>query len=890
MAATYEELIAKSRELNAAGDVDGAKRVARIAISRRDGAVQPTPPSSPVPMQTGQITPEQRAANVQANAGRQSQIDAQAMPPTQPKQPDDQGAFAAFAGNLLPGMTFGAADEIGAGLTAAFTDLTYDQMLTALRAQQDKQMADHPVASIAGQVVGGAAVPGLAGGSAVSATRTLPQMALRGAEFGAGAGAVQGFMDGRDGLENRTKNAGISLLLGGTLGSAVPLVGAAAKSAVRGASDLWNNSQVGSQIGKELGVGNKTGRILANVIGSDDAAAMNAALNRAGPNAMLADASPQATGMLDMAMRSPIPAARSAGQAVEARASGAYDDITKALDTSMGGAVGLNSAQSGIRAETAANRGWLYDQAFQNEIDWRSPAGAELRSLLKSTPDDVLALAAKNQKMKARTPFVPDSAYADEFADSVSSKPGPLSGDIAGRQDVDGFFSEYDRLSGGARFKRPVSHTLKKLGGIDPRSPAAQDLYAQGITPKTAPGLFRNGGMGDVDNLDPSKFPDTMAGDGTGNYADRQGVIDAIVAEARGEPLLGAGEYLDSAAFAEMDRLLPEYEAKRVALAKADRAMAAGPTAPPVRDDIVPMKSVYDVDQIKRTLDEVNRTNDGKGLMGGQTEYGVEAGKRAREIRDLLAEISPQYKDALAAGTDTISRVKGVEFGSTILRPQTTREIVADMVKGATGGELKAVRQGIRSQIDETLANVRAVASDQNIDARAASKAFSDLSSPAAREKMAMVLGDDWEPLRVQLDQAGAALGLRARTSANSATFGRGASEELIKDEVAPNIFQTGNPFRSAADIGKMLTGASPTAIRRISNDVKGEIASILTRQGNGAPQQAVSAIVNALSKNPINTDAGKGVRRVIEALLLGNTGAASSGLQAQLLPQPRNR
>lgn len=38
MAATYEELIAKSRELNAAGDIEGAKRVARIAISRRDGA------------------------------------------------------------------------------------------------------------------------------------------------------------------------------------------------------------------------------------------------------------------------------------------------------------------------------------------------------------------------------------------------------------------------------------------------------------------------------------------------------------------------------------------------------------------------------------------------------------------------------------------------------------------------------------------------------------------------------------------------------------------------------------------------------------------------------------------------------------------------------------
>ncbi|MBS9719045.1 hypothetical protein ACFFUT_09610 [Pseudohalocynthiibacter aestuariivivens] len=36
MAATYKELIAKSRELHASGDIDGARRVAEIAVSRRE--------------------------------------------------------------------------------------------------------------------------------------------------------------------------------------------------------------------------------------------------------------------------------------------------------------------------------------------------------------------------------------------------------------------------------------------------------------------------------------------------------------------------------------------------------------------------------------------------------------------------------------------------------------------------------------------------------------------------------------------------------------------------------------------------------------------------------------------------------------------------------------
>ena len=46
MAATYEQLIAKSRELAAAGDMESAKRVAKIAIGRRDGAGQPQPPQT----------------------------------------------------------------------------------------------------------------------------------------------------------------------------------------------------------------------------------------------------------------------------------------------------------------------------------------------------------------------------------------------------------------------------------------------------------------------------------------------------------------------------------------------------------------------------------------------------------------------------------------------------------------------------------------------------------------------------------------------------------------------------------------------------------------------------------------------------------------------------
>lgn len=782
-------------------------------------------------------------------------------------------------------MTLGLiGDEASAAITGMLPGRDYEGELKRYRAnEKGMSMLGGLSADLAGGIV-----PGLFGAGAISAARTLPQAVGRGMALGGAAGATEGFMEGEGGIQNRAKGMVIGSGLGLALGGAIPVAGAGIKSGVRGVSDMMRRGRVGSAVGQGLGVSNATGRVMSDMIGQESPDAMQDALRRSGPNAMLADVSPQATGMLDMAMRSPIPAARTAGQAVDARASSSYDEIMRAMDEAMGRPEGVKTAQAGIRSSTAADRGWLYDKAFDAEIDWNSPAGIELRGLLQTTPDDVLAKAARNRSMKSRGPYMPDSAYADEFADSVSVKPGALSGNYAERQDVEGFFNEYDRLSGGARFKRPIAYSIKKMGGIDPDSTAAQDLKAMGITSRTSPGLFRNGGLKELDNLDASIMPDTMAGDGTGNYASRQAVLDAIKREADGDAVRNAADSIDSEALSEMDRLYPEYLDRKKAVIAADKAMAKGPTAPPMRSDTVPMKSVYDIDQIKRTLDEVKRTNDGQGLMGGQTEYGVEAGKRAKEIRDLLAEISPDYKDALAKGADTISRVQNVEFGATILRPQTTREAVRDMISGATGGENAALRQGLRSQIDETLANVKAVASDQNIDARAAAKAFSDLSSPAAREKMAMVLGDSWPALEKQLDQAGAALGLRARTSANSATFGRGAAESAIADEIMPSALRRGQPMQALKDTAATMMGASPEAVRRARDDVKGEIAALLTRQ-NGAPQQTIETVLRALAKNPVNPNSGNSTRRMIEALLLGNTGNVTGAMQEKLLPQIRN-
>lgn len=637
----------------------------------------------------------------------------------QPGEPYDPGVFGAYMGNLAPGLTFGGADEIAAGIGSLFEDRSYDEILASLRAQDRQTEAQHPYASLAGKVTG-ALVPGGLVSKAVSAARTLPGMMAQGFGWGAAGGATQGFLEGEGGAENRLAGAGWGGLIGGGLGAAVPLVGAGLKEAWRAGSDMLNRSRIGSTVGREFGVSNATGRVLSDLVGQDDPAAMRAALSRGGPGAMLADVSPQATGALDMAMRSPIPAARAAGKAVEDRAAAAYDDVTRVMDDAMGAPTGIRTAQDAIVTGSAPARKAAYDAAYAAPIDYSAPAGAQLLDeLAPRIPSEAIGYA--NRLMRAR---------------------GEKSAQIMAK----------------------------------------------------------------------------IADDGTVVF-----------------------------------------------------------TSPP---------DVRQWDYIKQGLDMLAETGDGAGALGGQTRLGSAYQGLAREVRDAVSELVPEYKAALSVASDAISERNAVDFGSKLLRTATTPEMARDAIEGATAAELAAMRKGVRSQIQNVLGDVRKVASDQNLDARAVSKAFSDLSSENAQAKMAMLMGDGWPALKAELDKAGVALGLRARTSANSATFGRGAAEAAITDEITPGALRSGKPLQAVKNFMASAMGASPDAIRRMRDEVKGELAGVLTRQGNA--EQSLDGILAALAGNPTNPLAGTIPRTMLETLLLGNTGNASSGVQSLLGLQGR--
>ncbi len=283
------------------------------------------------------------------------------------------------------------------------------------------------------------------------------------------------------------------------------------------------------------------------------------------------------------------------------------------------------------------------------------------------------------------------------------------------------------------------------------------------------------------------------------------------------------------------------------------------------------------LDYIKRAFDGL--AEDGKDAITGRlSSDGAFASRIAKDIREATADAAPDYRAALSTASGDIRERAAVRTGSTLLRPNTTVEDAAEAIAGATPAEIRAMQTGVRGQIDHVLGNVRAVGSDVNIEPRQALEALRQLSSPNSKRKMEALYGDQWPTIKESIDQATAAIGLRGSTAANSATAARLISDREITESVTPGSLRQGKPLDAGKNFIGGMTGASPDAIARMRDEVKGEVADLLTRQ-NGAPQEITQSALRALMANPMRTNAGRGTGN---ALMMG--GATSLPALTQLL------
>jgi len=238
--ATYEEMIAKSRELAASGDMVSAKRVAEIAIKQRDK------------------TPQEEAVEIfdQNASERASQSGFFANPET------DQMTSRDLLKNRLP--EFNRAGAVGFnGLDAASAFLGGDVMgvigkitggdeqarfnRESFSAIREKSREKHPGFGLLGNVIGGIGLSGpmsaelLAGkaGSAIAKTS---------AGIGAVEGGIAGFGLSEGDAKERLKGTSVGVGLGTVAGALSPLAVAVAgkglnssKNAIVGAVDGMTN-------------------------------------------------------------------------------------------------------------------------------------------------------------------------------------------------------------------------------------------------------------------------------------------------------------------------------------------------------------------------------------------------------------------------------------------------------------------------------------------------------------------------------------------------------------------------------------------------------------------------------------------------------------------------
>lgn len=300
------------------------------------------------------------------------------------------------------------------------------------------------------------------------------------------------------------------------------------------------------------------------------------------------------------------------------------------------------------------------------------------------------------------------------------------------------------------------------------------------------------------------------------------------------------------------------------------------------------MPDVRQIDYITRALNDIAAKNDGLGVLGGTTTAGRLVQNLSGDIRGTLRDAVPEYGVALETAADPIRRSKAVEFGSTLFRPNVTRDEVGNQVLRMTGPERKAAQQGLRGQIDEVLANVTRTVTDGDMPAREAIATLRQLSSRANRQKVTILLGqEEADKLFARIDQAAASFELRANVATNTKTFQRQEMERRMQSTTAPDgpiaTLMRGEPLNAGKRTVQVMTGQTPEVALRQQDEIMSEVVQLLTARGMQADQALM--VLRSLGNRLTNARSVADVMRI-----LGERGALAGGVVSEQTRQSMGR
>ena len=282
------------------------------------------------------------------------------------------------------------------------------------------------------------------------------------------------------------------------------------------------------------------------------------------------------------------------------------------------------------------------------------------------------------------------------------------------------------------------------------------------------------------------------------------------------------------------------------------------------------LPNVRQLDYVTRALNDVAAEADGQGALGGTTNLGRIYGNLSRELRGLMREAVPEYATALDTAAQPIAARNALQTGNRLLSRAITRDDAAEMLSGMSVAERGYVAQGVRAQIDETLANVRRTLTDSNVDARQAVQAVKDLSSDASRDKLRLLLGDEAAgSLFREIDQATIALDLRAAVAQNTKATVKQQFDDTIQavtQEGPINALRRGEPVNVHRTAWQAVTGASPAGQARVTERMAGELAEALTGPRG---QDAIDLVSDILMSGQRSAAVSEEARQLAQMLLM---------------------
>lgn len=246
------------------------------------------------------------------------------------------------------------------------------------------------------------------------------------------------------------------------------------------------------------------------------------------------------------------------------------------------------------------------------------------------------------------------------------------------------------------------------------------------------------------------------------------------------------------------------------------------------------MPDVRQIDYITRAINDLAQVGDGAGALGGQTAMGSSLQGLSRGLRGVLRRAVPEYGQALDTAADAIGQRNSLDTGYDLLRGGTRREDIAQALHGASEAEKAAMRQGVRSFIDDVTANVTRTITDGDTEAREGIKILREMSSRANQTKLRMLLGQESaDALLEQIDEATTGFELRAAIAENSASFAREEGRKSVSRQVQ------GGPLRA------LMRGEPVNATKGLIQAISGETAEAQTLREMGLYREVADVLVN---------------------------------------------